>query len=401
MKKQVIIAASVLFLLLIIATMSEYSRPKPLNWVESYSRYDKIPFGTKIFHDIVPSIISTDTLIDFIDTPYEFYDVFSDTTTSLYISVSRQFNADSLDTQALRDFAELGNTVFIAAYQYSRDFQDIMKISCDYIYSNDLDTFHSENFVSPYLKVKKPFLLRRGFYHAYFDSLDATNTTIVAVDSNNYPTLVRIDVGRGEFILSSNPLAFTNYTIMHPYNYGYIERALSVIPEGKSTIYWSDYYSIGGQESRSPFRAWLQNPALKWVLWLGIITTFVYLFFYGRRKQRIIPVIIAPSNMTLEFTKTVGSLYFEHGNHKNLAEKKILHFLEFIRSRFYVKTNELDQNFVQLLAERSNLDIVQLNQLIAHIRSIRSSASISEESLVALSASIDRVYRHCGEYKEK
>lgn len=401
MKKQVIIAASVLFSLLIIATMAEYSRPKPLNWEESFSRYDKIPYGTKILHDIFPTIISADSLVDFSDTPYEFYDLYSDNTSSLYISVSRSFPADSFDTYSLRDFAEEGNTVLIAAYQYSRSFQDIMKINCDYAYSNELDTFHAENFVSPHLKAKTPFLLRRGFYHAYFDSVDATNTTIMAVDSNNYPTLVRLDVGRGEIILSSNPLAFTNYTFMHPYNYGYIERVLSMIPEGKSTIYWSDYYSIGGQESPSPFRAWLQNPALKWILWLGIVTTFVYLFFYGRRKQRVIPVITAPSNMTLEFTKTVGSLYFEHGNHKNLAEKKILHFLEFIRSRFYLKTNELDQGFVQLLAERSTIDIVQLNQLIAHIRSIRSSASISEESLVALSASIDSVYRDCGEYKGK
>ncbi|HRK59292.1 MAG TPA: hypothetical protein PLI74_06595, partial [Candidatus Kapabacteria bacterium] len=89
----------------------------------------------------------------------------------------------------------------------------------------------------------------------------------------------------------------------------------------------------------------------------------------------------------------------EHGNHKNLAEKKILHFLEFIRSRFYLKTNELDASFVEQLAERTSIDIVQLQHLFAHIRSIRSSASISEESLVALSASIDSVYRDCGEYK--
>ena len=399
MKKQVIIAACVLFSLLIIATIAEYSRPKPLNWEESFSRYDKIPYGTKILHDILPSIISSDSIIDFSDTPYELYDLYADNSSSLYVSVSRVFSADSLDTYSLRQFAERGNTVFIAAYQYSRAFQEIMEISCDYVYSNELDTFHAENFVSPHLKEKKPFLLRRGFYHAYFDSVNATNTTIMAVDSNNYPTLVRIDVGLGEVILSSNPIAFTNYTLMHPYNYGYIERVLSMIPEGKSTIYWSDYYSIGERKSRSPFRAWLQNPALKYVLWLGIITTLLYLFLYGRRKQRMIPVMMPPSNMTLEFTKTVGTLYFEHGNHKNLAEKKILHFLEFIRSRFYLKTNELDASFVEQLAERSSLDIVRLNHLFAHIRSIRSSASISEESLVALSASIDSVYRECGEYK--
>ncbi|HRI30298.1 MAG TPA: DUF4350 domain-containing protein, partial [Candidatus Kapabacteria bacterium] len=62
MNKQITIAATVLFSLLIIATIAEYSRPKPLNWEGSYSRYDKIPYGTKIFHDILPSIISADTL---------------------------------------------------------------------------------------------------------------------------------------------------------------------------------------------------------------------------------------------------------------------------------------------------------------------------------------------------
>lgn len=397
MNKQITIAASIIILLLILATIVEQARPKPINWEPTFSRFDKIPYGTKVLHDILPTVFSPGTVTDFSDTPYELYQRYQDTMSCVYISVCENFRADSLDTESLRYFAMQGNTVFIAAQNFSSVFERLVGFRTDYSYGGMSDTVRIEHFVSPHLGAKKPFTLKRTYLQSYFDSVDASTTTIIAVDSNNYPTLIRISVGDGEFLLSTNPLAFTNYTLMHPYNYGYVERALSVIPEDNHTVFWDDYFSIGRLESPSPFRAWLQNPALKYVLWLGILTTLLYLFLYGRRRQRIIPVISSPPNMTLEFTRTVGSLYFEHGNHKNLAEKKILHFLEFIRTRFYLRTNELDQQFIVQLAERSRMEVSQLSQLFAHIRSIRSAPTISEESLVALCTSIDKVYQHCGE----
>ncbi|MEJ7677787.1 MAG: hypothetical protein WKG06_07955 [Segetibacter sp.] len=60
----------------------------------------------------------------------------------------------------------------------------------------------------------------------------------------------------------------------------------------------------------------------------------LYVLFEMKRRQRIIPVITPLKNSTLDFVKTVASVYYNEKDNNGIADKKVNYFLEFVRSRF-------------------------------------------------------------------
>ena len=65
-----------------------------------------------------------------------------------------------------------------------------------------------------------------------------------------------------------------------------------------------------------------------------------------RRKQRYIPVVAKPKNDSLDFVKTIGRLYYDKGDHKNLSRKMGAFFLEHVRSRYKLPTGTLNEEFI-------------------------------------------------------
>lgn len=397
--RPVIVAIAVLTVLIVGITVYQYNKPKPLNWTPTYSQYDKIPYGTYVFRDIIERVSSEKKCVNSNETPYISLAPYLDPdaeTGNLYVVVNNSFNPDSLETDYLLTFVSLGNTAFVAANSFSSSFTDTLGFEEAYIWGGNDTTRTGETFVNQNLKNKTPFVFKKGPIIRGMTSFDTATTEVLAIDKENRPTLIRKFIGDGSIIISINPVAFTNYYILDKNNRGYFERATSYLQNVSGDIIWDDFYSVGKREPQSPFRFLLSQESLKYSLCLGIIGTLLYLFWFGRRKQRIIPIISPLQNSTLDFTRTVGTLYFERGNHKNIAEKKIVHFLEFLRSHFFMRTNSLDTDFRRELCEKSGYDSLKIDQLCSHIASIRHSQSISEESMISITKSIDEFYEFCG-----
>ena len=74
---------------------------------------------------------------------------------------------------------------------------------------------------------------------------------------------------------------------------------------------------------------------MKWAALLtAIFALLLYVVLEMRRKQRTIPVMTKPKNDSLEFVKTIGRLYHDKGDHKNLCRKMSAYFLEHVRNRY-------------------------------------------------------------------
>ncbi|MNS69198.1 hypothetical protein D3C72_1025040 [compost metagenome] len=125
---------------------------------------------------------------------------------------------------------------------------------------------------------------------------------------------------------------------------------------------------------------------------LGII---IFIIFESKRRQRIIPIITPLPNNTLEFTKVVGALYFNKGDHHDAALKKINYLLEFIRTKFFERTNVIDDEFIEHIAEKTGWDKVKTKQLFEMIRWIKSRPEeylLSEADLLLLNDLIEEFY---------
>ena len=201
---------------------------------------------------------------------------------------------------------------------------------------------------------------------------------------------IRIKYGKGNFFVNTVPLAFTNYHLLYSGNEEYAFRCLSHLPAQKT--FWDEYYKVGNKYTASALPDILSQESLKWAYYILLGSIFLFIFFYGRRRQRIIPVIEPLKNSTVEFVQTVGNLYYQQKDYKNIAEKKISYFSDHIRNKYFIKASSFDDNMLNSLSEKSSVSVETIRSIFRKIDKIKSSKKISEEDLININYQIEKFY---------
>ena len=138
------------------------------------------------------------------------------------------------------------------------------------------------------------------------------------------------------------------------------------------------------EEGQQSFRA---------ALILLILMLLVYVFMEMRRKQRIIPRMARPRNDSLDFASTIGRLYFEKADHRNLAKKMSAYFLDHVRSRYKLATGELDDEFAKNLSYKSGVPEDEIRTLVVFIRYVDDAPAIQERELMDFYRKLDLFYQ--------
>lgn len=437
----------IFFLVLVLALIifADSNKTKPINWETTYSVNDKIPFGLKVFNEEVSALFKDQTLEKFSETPYEFFygldspaetvyqndETYTeetdytvvDTTTytqvdtissevidTTYIntdttsyeetesnveinntkkgtlfSVSDFYKFDERSTEELLYYVEEGNTVFISATTMPDILKDSLKF--EIILRNHIETKLKSTLVNSNLN----FEFDKGASDYYFSKFDKNTTTILGnIHDEKYtlPNFVEIKYGEGKFLLHLQPIAFTNYYLLKN-NHKYIESVCSHIES--DNIYWNVDGAQQSSITESPLRFIFSQPALKWAWYLSLFGLLIFMLFNAKRRQRIIPIHEPTKNTTVEFAKTIGNLYFLSKNHKDIAEKKIVYFLEKIRKEYYLETVVLDDTFVNRLQHKTSKDKTDIIKVINKINHIKNSSTLTEKDLVELNTLIEKL----------
>ena len=167
---------------------------------------------------------------------------------------------------------------------------------------------------------------------------------------------------------------------------------MSYIPANVSTVFWDEYYKLGPAGASTPLRFLLSNEYLTWALRLALVGLVLYVLFQMKRRQRIIPVIEPLRNTTLDFIKTVANVYFNSRDNNSIAQKKATYFLEFIRQRFNLSTQNLSDDFAEQLSRKSGVEKDNVLQLLELIKKLPS-ATVSDTALIVLNNKIDHFYK--------
>jgi hypothetical protein len=399
---------------LALLSLAEYLAPKPIDWRVSLSKDDKIPYGNYILRQMLGQQVAGQPVTDNYQTLYELAtaDRKSDTVALAknLIFINNTFAPDSLDALALLNYAYSGSTVFIAANYFGGYLADTLSVEVlDNVYLKNegvvkelLDSLGT-NFSNPRLRAPKPYFYRRGIVSQYFAGAD-TATVVLGTNSLGAANFVKIRYGQGGFLLHCNPLAFTNYNMLHPNNNEYIAKALTYLPA--QPVVWDEYYKTGRKELSSPFRFLLENEALAWSWRLLLGTVLLYVLFAAKRRQRIIPIVRPPMNTTLEFARTIGRLYYLHGDHHDLAHKKTAYFMETLRTHFYLSTSgvypfgpdTMDQlcPFMERVAHKTNVPLAKIKALLDAMLTAERSPNLSEAQLIRLNQLIEQFYEEAG-----
>ena len=387
MKKKEIKFLLPLIFTLIIITLIKIAEPEELDWTKSFAKKDKIPYGGFIIHDIASGLFPGYELGL---KEFPIYNILKDNYyyNTNYVFINNYFSPDRLDTEYLLEYVAEGNNVFISAFGIYGSLADSLKIKTyDIFFSEDSVNI---NFSLPELKSEAGYTYFKGNFKNYFSEYDSAMVQVLGKNDEDKVNFLRIKYGEGNFLLNTVPLAFTNYHLLKSNNDEYVYKALSHLPVQKT--FWDDYYKDGNKYTASMLQYVLSQQALKWAYFIILVSVFLFIFFYGRRKQRIIPVIPPLTNTTVEFVETVGNLYYQEKDYKNIAEKKITYLLDYIRNKYLMKTNEFDEDTVKKISEKSLIPYRKLKSLFNEIQNIKFSINISEEELINLNYHIEKFY---------
>jgi hypothetical protein len=225
------------------------------------------------------------------------------------------------------------------------------------------------------------------------DSAHRSRLRVLAADEQQRPVLLRAPFGRGQFVLCSVPIVFTNYFVLQPRTTDFASAALSYAPAGRIT-WWDEYQKQGREGQQSLLRVVLGNEALRMAWYLLLGGAVLFMVFEAKRRQRVIPVVKPLPNTTLLFTQTVAGLYRQGSNHQAIANQKIELFLEYLRARFHEKTDQLDDDALrQRLSEKSGVARAQVDELLRQINMVRTAPQVDDHQLLYLSELMRRFRR--------
>ena len=246
---------------------------------------------------------------------------------------------------------------------------------------------------------KKEYVFQRGLNNTQITSVDTTNTTILGYleftrknefvpqpeEKVKLPNYVKTKFGDGHFLIHSTPQAFSNYYLLGE-NVDYAAQVFSYL--NNELLYWDNSKKSGRVVINSPMRFVLNQTALKWAYYLTISGLVLFVIFNAKRKQRIIPIINPEENTSVEFARTVGSLYHQNKDYGNLIAKKLNYFLAFLRERYYIDTSALNEQTFKSIAAKSGKPLEEVKKLMEFIVYLKGKPLSAEQDLINLNKKI-------------
>ncbi|MGF6850838.1 putative integral membrane protein [Chitinophaga sp. W3I9] len=304
---------------------------------------------------------------------------------NVYILVADRLFTTESDIEAMLDYVSRGNELFIAVNTPDPLLEKHLKFVT--VESNNMQ-LKKEGVVQRYADETIPmdtsFSYPGRVSGSYFSAVDSNTTSILGYNYKNKPDFIRIAYRGGFIYLLLNPYTFTNYFLLHKQNVKALETQLSYLISDAGNVYWDDFYNSQHSAQSGDFSEWqvlMRYASMRWALWLSVILLLLYVVFESKRRQRIIPDKPAVNNTSLEFVDAIGQLYYQQHNNYNLAHKMIIHFMEYIRSSYYLNTNVLNDEFIASLARKSQVPEGDIRALLQMVHNIQLEENISDDDL--------------------
>lgn len=371
--------------------------------VETFSKNDKKPFGANIAYRQLEVMYYRNTIRNkkqgFTKTWRDIND-----TASLYICIAPALHINDVEIEAMMEYIAAGNELFISAGYI--DPLLLTKIKCNEMYhgtsAEEMFSYMKSTFSN---SIPDPDLLYSYYYlpfKNYFFNLDSSNTRAIGYNEDKRPNAIVYFHGKGKLFLHCDPRAFSNYFLLQEKNYEYLQNALAFTKTVPEHLYWDDYYyklwyrkkGKNDEKSFSTFSEIMKYPSLVYAFWISLALLLLYILFGGKRLQRIIEQLKPNENTTVTFTETIGRLYLQKKDNKNIADKMITYFNEYIRNKYFLNTNLINEDFINTLSRKSGVNKDKVETLYRSIGSVHGSMDVNDYQLLSLQEQIQNFYKN-------
>lgn len=401
-KSKFIVGITLLFVIILVI---EYRMPRRFEWAATFSHTDPQPFGCLVFDSVMKASMPLGYTVD----KRSLWQLEHDSvlTKPLSLLVVSEEGPDYLGMMTLMELAGDGHTVMVATTQLSV-WEDTLGVDWHWnnrfklndvtgkrpkkgllTWASDDDNYDYRLSVKVYDQLIERTLTFRedtvsggspagvasvvsggspaggsavgsdgktaGHSHPLLEYYEPANDSVC----NAVAIACRID--KGELILVSAPLLFTNYMTVSG-NGATIQGRLMDRLKHHPVIRSESFTGTALAES-SPFYVFLKQPPLRWALYLTLIGIVLFCIFTARRRQRAVPVIQQPQNRNLEFVQLIGTLYWQEHDNAGLLAKKLAYTEDDIR-RQNARLSPDDEYFLKQVREAASGNQVISNEAL-------------------------------------
>ncbi len=391
--------------IVVLALLLVFSLQKPkrtLNERITLKQKDKIPYGFYAARSLLPSLFPKAEISTGKSSPYSWKSL-SNGRRNQAVFLIGDLNAGEKELEQIVSFARKGNYVFIICKNLSYDAKYFFGFNAS-SFSSDEDYYAVSNdslklrFTSPFFNDTTTYVYPGRRFSNSLAPADSTKAVILGTNENGRGNFLQYKAGLGSVYVHTAPLAFSNYFILHKNNVLYYQQAFSVIPANVTSVLWNEYYLFKKENSKEKEPSWLgvlfQFKSFKAAFITVLVTLLLFLIFESRRKQRAIPIVQKTENETLHFVQTIGRLYYDQKNHKDLAQKMSTYFLDHVRARYNISTGNLDEAFTTTLHLKSGYAISDLAAIIDFVELAFGDPIVNEVQLGNFYLQLEHFYKN-------
>ncbi len=367
---------------------------------ENFSKADRNPFGTYIAFRQLEAMYPRNN-INVKKKPFDkTWSEISDTA-ALYVCLAPSLYLNEDEIEAMKDFVAAGNTLFIGANNIDKDL--LKEFECREINNQLLYLFGLDS-----IRTTRAATTDSSFAYYYypfknsFSYTDTVFTKTLGYNDDGQPNFIMCYHGKGRLILHCDAKVFSNYFLLKQDNYKFMQQAFSFTSNRPDHIFWDDYYrrlntrrspTNKNEQGSSSLSEIMKHPPLKAAFWLCLLALLLYVLFGIKRRQRIIEKIKPNENTTVTFTETIGRLYLQKKDNRNIAEKMITYFNEHVRNNYFMNTNNINDEFVTTLSRKSGVEREKVAALYSLIQNISNKSRVDDEELLSLNRQLQQFYK--------
>ncbi|MFN8252667.1 MAG: DUF4350 domain-containing protein [Ferruginibacter sp.] len=367
---------------------------------ETFSKADRNPFGAYIAYRQLEAMYFRNNINAKTRSFDKTWNEISDTA-SLYVCISPAVYLNEDEIDAMMNYVSAGNTLFIAAAHIDADL--LKRIDCKEEFNNLAMMFGLDSLRNTTAATTDSNFAY--FYYPFRNSFSYTDTVFtktIGYNDDGVADFIMYYHGKGRLILHCDPRAFSNYFLLKGDNYKFLQQAFSFTNNRPDHVYWDEYYrrqftrrprTDGNDESGSSLSEIMKHPPLKTAFWLCLAALLLYVLFGIKRRQRIIEKIKPNENTTVTFTETIGRLYLQKKDNKNIAEKMITYFNEHVRNNYYMNYSTVNEDFITTLSRKSGVDRVKVEALYSSIQQVNNSSRVDDSLLMSLHNQLQQFYK--------
>jgi len=301
----------------------------------------------------------------------------------------------ALKDRELRDVIEKvegGNTLFLSCEHMTQNVIDMLFDFYTMTYEYEpKTTLHVLDEITPFRNNKeKSFSFNAVFQNdtitrewRVFDEITIVGEDLQLITSiqkgGDYPNFIVFKRGKGKIFLHTTPESLLNYQLLKKDGALHAKFILQAFPKDQNA-YWLDFaqltrskeepnYDDFSDDKKDRDESYLQflfsNANLRIGMLLAFLGCILFLIFRSKRQRPVIPLKQKARNTSVEFSRTVASIFLSRQNPHGLLQLQKKNFYDLIARYFFIDLNDTNSvRAIESLSQKANVPVDEIQKLL-------------------------------------